>query len=165
MKYFLRSLKYFVALCVLCVVMMALMLATGTSALTLDQTIEVAFHSDRYLMLAIAIVVLSALYPRFGFVVRDVEGDLKTSEQQVVNAFKAGGFALVGQTSGATPTEEADDAMVFRAKGLFLKIRMLFEDKITVSQHGPWIRLDGNRRGVARVQYRLESYLRMNRYE
>ena len=30
MKYFVRSLKYFCALCVLCIVLMGLMLMTGT---------------------------------------------------------------------------------------------------------------------------------------
>ena len=44
MKYFIRSLKYFVALCVICVAILALMLATGTSALTLDQTVYVMFQ-------------------------------------------------------------------------------------------------------------------------
>ena len=39
MKYFVRSLKYFCALCVLCIVLMGLMLMTGTSALSLDDTI------------------------------------------------------------------------------------------------------------------------------
>ena len=70
MKYFIRSLKYFVALCVICVAILALMLATGTSALTLDQTVYVMFHTSRYATLFAAIVVLAALYPKFGFVVR-----------------------------------------------------------------------------------------------
>ena len=65
MKYFIRSLKYFVALCVICVAILALMLATGTSALTLDQTVYVMFHTSRYATLFAAIVVLAALYPKF----------------------------------------------------------------------------------------------------
>ena len=73
MKYFIRSLKYFVALCVICVAILALMLATGTSALTLDQTVYVMFHTSRYATLFAAIVVLAALYPKFGFVVRKVK--------------------------------------------------------------------------------------------
>ena len=72
MKYFIRSLKYFVALCVICVAILALMLATGTSALTLDQTVYVMFHTSRYATLFAAIVVLAALYPKFGFVVRTI---------------------------------------------------------------------------------------------
>ena len=118
MKYFVRSLKYFCALCVLCIVLMGLMLMTGTSALSLDDTLYAIFHTDRYLMLFTAIVVLAALYPRFGF---------------------------------------------FRADTLLQKLMLLGEDEIRVSQYGQWIVLDGIRRGVARVQYRLDSYIHMTR--
>lgn len=43
------------------------------------------------------------------------------------------------------------------------KLLLLWEDEIRVSQYGQWIELDGIRRGVARVQYRLDSYLQMKR--
>ena len=115
MKYFIRSLKYFVALCVICVAILALMLATGTSALTLDQTVYVMFHTSRYATLFAAIVVLAALYPKFGFVVR--------------------------------------------------KVMLLGEDEIKVSQYGQWIQIDGIRRGVARVEYRLDSYIQMSKHD
>ena len=108
MKYFIRSLKYFVALCVICVAILALMLATGTSALTLDQTVYVMFHTSRYATLFAAIVVLAALYPKFGFVVRKVEGDVEENREQIINAFKSAGFSLRG---------EEDGVMTFRADG------------------------------------------------
>ena len=154
MKYFIRSLKYFVALCVICVAILALMLATGTSALTLDQTVYVMFHTSRYATLFAAIVVLAALYPKFGFVVRKVEGDVEENREQIVNAFRSSGFSL---------RSEEDGVMVFRADTLLQKLILLGEDEIRVSQYGQWIVLDGIRRGVARVQYRLDSYIHMTR--
>ena len=154
MKYFIRSLKYFVALCVICVAILALMLATGTSALTLDQTVYVMFHTSRYATLFAAIVVLAALYPKFGFVVRKVEGDVEENREQIVNAFRSSGFSL---------RSEEDGVMVFRADTLLQKLMLLGEDEIRVSQYGQWIVLDGIRRGVARVQYRLDSYIHMTR--
>ena len=42
---------------------------------------------------------------------------------------------------------------------------MLGEDELKVSQYGQWIRIEGNRRGVARVQYRLDSYMQMIRHD
>ena len=144
MKYFIRSLKYFVALCVICVAILALMLATGTSALTLDQTVYVMFHTSRYATLFAAIVVLAALYPKFGFVVRKV------------NAFKSAGFSLRG---------EEDGVMTFRADGPLRKLMLLGEDEIKVSQYGQWIQIDGIRRGVARVEYRLDSYIQMSKHD
>ena len=154
MKYFIRSLKYFVALCVICVAILALMLATGTSALTLDQTVYVMFHTSRYATLFAAIVVLAALYPRFGFVVRRVEGDIEENREQILNAFRSAGFSL---------RSDEDGVMTFRADNFGQKLMLLGEDEIKVSQYGQWIVLDGIRRGVARVQYRLDSYIHMTR--
>lgn len=156
MKYFLRSLKYFCALCVLCIVLMGLMLMTGTSALSLDDTLYVMFHTDRYLMLAAAIVVLSILYPRFGFVVRKVEGDMELNREQIINAFRSAGFSL---------RSEGDGEMTFRADNFLRKLLLLGEDEIKVTQYGQWIALDGIRRGVARVEYRLDSYIQMTRHD
>ena len=115
--------KIFVALCVICVAILALMLATGTSALTLDQTVYVMFHTSRYATLFAAIVVLAALYPRFGFVVRKVEGDVEQNREQIVNAFKSAGFSLRG---------EEDGVMTFRADGPLRKLMLLGEDEIKV---------------------------------
>ncbi len=155
-KYIVRSLKYFFALCVLCIALMGLMLMTGTSALSLDDTLYVMLHTDRYLMLFAAIVALAAVYPRFGFVVRKVEGDVEENREQIVNAFKSAGFSLRG---------EEDGVMTFRADGPLRKLMLLGEDEIKVSQYGQWIQIDGIRRGVARVEYRLDSYIQMSKHD
>ena len=155
-KYIVRSLKYFFALCVLCIALMGLMLMTGTSALSLDDTLYVMLHTDRYLMLFAAIVALAAVYPRFGFVVRKVEGDVEQNREQIVNAFKSAGFSLRG---------EEDGVMTFRADGPLRKLMLLGEDEIKVSQYGQWIQIDGIRRGVARVEYRLDSYIQMSKHD
>jgi len=152
MTYFLRSLKYFAALCLLCIALMGLMLLTGASALSLDDTLYVMFRTTRYLTLLGAIVVLAAFYPRFGFVRRRVEGDVEIHREQIVNAFKSAGFSL---------RSESDGVMIFRAEGFFRRLLFLFEDRITVEQYGQWILIDGIRRGVARAAYRLDSYIQM----
>ena len=153
-KYIVRSLKYFFALCVLCIALMGLMLMTGTSALSLDDTLYVMLHTDRYLMLFAAIVALAAVYPRFGFVVRRVEGDIEENREQILNAFRSAGFSL---------RSDEDGVMTFRADSFGQKLLLLGEDEIKVSQYGQWIVLDGIRRGVARLQYRLDSYIHMTR--
>lgn len=154
MKYFVRSLKYFFALCVLCIVLMGLMLMTGTSRLTLDTVFYEMFHTNTYLKLLIAIVALASAYPRFGFVVRKVEGDVEQNREQILNAFRSAGFSL---------RSDKDGVMTFRADSFGQKLLLLGEDEIKVSQYGQWIVLDGIRRGVARVQYRLDSYIHMTR--
>lgn len=153
-KYIIRSVKYFFAMCILCVALAALMLVTGNSALSLDDMIYVAFNTDRYLLLLVALVVLAVAYPKFGFVKRVIEGDIVKNRTQIENAFRTAGFSLSG---------ERDGVMTFRADGFGRKIMMLFEDEIKVSQEGSSIVLDGIRRGVARVEYRLDSYIQMTK--
>ena len=150
--YFLRSLKYFIAMCVLCAALTALMLATGTSALSPEETLYMMFRTTRFLTLGGALVVLAALYPRFGFVQRKIEGDMERHRTQIVNAFKSAGFSLLSEEEGV---------MTFRAEGFLHRLTLLYEDRIAVSQYGQWIVLDGIRRGVARIAYRLDSYIQM----
>ena len=86
--------------------------------------------------------------------VRRVEGDIEENREQILNAFRSAGFSL---------RSEEDGAMTFRADNFGQKLMLLGEDEIKVSQYGQWIVLDGIRRGVARVQYRLDSYIHMTR--
>lgn len=153
-RYLIRSVKYFCALCVICIAVLALLLATGASALSLDDLFYVMFHTTRYARLLAAIVVLAAFYPKFGFTVRRVEGDIDEDREQIINAFRSAGFSLRGTEDGT---------LVFRADGLPHKLLLLCEDEIRVSRYGQWIEIDGIRRGVARVEYRLDSYLQMKR--
>lgn len=152
MKYLIRSLKYFVALCVLCVVLMALMILTGSSNLTAEETIYLMFHSDRFVLLGVAMVVLAAAYPRFGFITRRVEGDVEQHRTQINNALHTTGFRLV---------KEEDGVLFFRGDGLLKRLSLLFEDEISVRQYGQWIEIEGIRRGVAKAWYLLDSYIEM----
>lgn len=156
MKYFIRSLKYFCALCVLCVAIMYLNRLAGTARLTVGETFQVMFHTTRGMLLPVAIVVLAALYPKFGFVTRQVEGDIDENRRQILNAFRSEGFSLRSEEEGV---------LTFRADNWAKKLLLLGEDELKVSQYGQWIRIEGIRRGVARVQYRLDSYMQMIRHD
>ena len=152
MKYLIRSVKYFIALCVLYLIIMALMLLTNTSVLTPSETFSALVHSTRGQVLIVAVVLLSALYPKFGFIRRQEIGSLR----KILNAFVSEGFK---------PVRESEHEMVFRADSLFKRLTLLFEDEIRVTQTGEWITIEGIRRGVARVYYRLQSYLERTRNE
>ena len=60
-RYLIRSLKYFAALCVLCMAIMALNLTTGMASLSLEETLYVMFHTPRGLLLPAVIVLLGAM--------------------------------------------------------------------------------------------------------
>jgi hypothetical protein len=71
---------------------------------------------------------------------------MATDADRLVEIFAAAGFAL---------KEQGEGKMIFKANNILDRLVMLFEDEIVVEQQGEQITLDGIRRGVAKVIYRL----------
>jgi hypothetical protein len=146
MKYFVRALKYFAAFCVLylAIVWLSVMTTKGMDVSAWDYIVA-NFQTTRGKLLGFAVVVLSAAYPRMGFMTRRVECDMEDERDYLLQVFAAAGFTL---------KEESEGRMVFRADNILSRLFLLFEDEITVEQYGQWIDITGIRRGVARVLYR-----------
>lgn len=146
MKYFVRALKYFAAFCVLylAIVWLSVMTTKGMDVSAWDYIVA-NFQTTRGKLLGLAVVVLSAAYPRMGFMTRRVECDMEDERDYLLQVFAAAGFTL---------KEESEGRMVFRADNILSRLFLLFEDEITVEQYGQWIDITGIRRGVARVLYR-----------
>ncbi len=148
-RYVIRSVKYFIALCVLYTAMIWLMSETGSSLRTFgDYWYDILHTSNGHWMIA-AVVVLAAFYPLFGYMRRNVEGNMQDARELIIKAMDRSGFALKRQT---------EDEMVFGARGM-KRLWLLYEDQIRVTQSGNWIVLQGLRRQVVRVGIRLESYI------
>lgn len=154
MRYIIRSVKYFAAFCVLYLAASWLSLRTSGIDVSLWDSVTAAMHTSRGALLAAAVVLLAAAYPRFGFVTRRVEADMDEDRERIVTAFLQSGFRLAG---------EHDGAMVFRAAGLLRRTMLLFEDEVRVEQYGQWVEITGIRRAVARVACRLELYVNNSR--
>ena len=146
MRYFVRALKYFAAFCVLyvAIVWLSVMTTKGMDISAWDYIVA-NFQTTRGQLLGLAVVVLSAVYPRMGFMTRRVECDMEAERDYILRVFAAAGFTL---------KEESDGRMVFRADNILSRLFMLFEDEIVVEQYGQWIDISGIRRGVAKVLYR-----------
>jgi hypothetical protein len=146
MKYLVRALKYFAAFCVLylAIVWLSVMTTKGMDVSAWDYIVA-NFQTTRGKLLGLAVVVLSAAYPRMGFMTRRVECDMEDERDYLLQVFAASGFTL---------KEESEGRMVFRADNILSRLFLLFEDEITVEQYGQWIDITGIRRGVARVLYR-----------
>ena len=147
MRYLIRAVKYFFAFCVLYVgvVWLSILTQKGMDVSVWD-SISATMATERGRMLALAVVALSAAYPFFGFVKRSVKWNMATEADRLVEIFAAAGFAL---------KEQGEGKMVFKANNILDRLVMLFEDEIVVEQQGEQITLDGIRRGVAKVIYRL----------
>ena len=147
MRYLIRAVKYFFAFCVLYVGVVWLSILTQKGMdISVWDSISATMATERGRMLALAVVALSAAYPFFGFVKRSVKWNMATDADRLVEIFAAAGFAL---------KEQGEGKMIFKANNILDRLVMLFEDEIVVEQQGEQLTLDGIRRGVAKVIYRL----------
>ena len=146
MRYLIRSVKYLLAFCViyLAVVWLSLKTTRGMDVSVMDYVMATLQTTKGQLLMA-AVVVLSALYPRFGFMTRRVECDMEEERDSLLANMALAGYTL---------REESEGRMVFRATSILDRIVMLFEDEIVVEQYAQWINITGIRRGVAKVMYR-----------
>lgn len=146
MRYLIRSAKYFVAFCVMYLVVVWLSLKTtrGMDVGVWDYIVA-TFQTTKGQLLGVAVVVLAAAYPRFGFITRRVECDMEQERDLLLERFALAGFSL---------KHESDGRMVFRANSFLDRLVMLFEDEIVVEQYAQWIDITGIRRGVAKIAFR-----------
>lgn len=148
-RYLLRSLKYFLTLCVLFVALIWIKIAYEQLPLTMWQMLQLYFSAWNGWAMAVMIVAMSATYPYFGFVRRSVVADIVADREQIEAALATSGLVLVGAKEGV---------LYFRATGL-QRLTLLLEDEVVVEQHGDEVVISGHRRTVVRAVIRLEGYL------
>ena len=148
-QYLLRSLKYFLTLCVLLVALIWLKISYEKLPVTFWQMVEIYFSAWNGWAMAATIVVLSATYPYFGFVTRVVSADIVANREQIENAMAVSGLELCSSTK---------ERLVFRATGL-QRLTLLFEDEVVVIPSAEGVIISGHRRTVVRAIIRLEGYL------
>ena len=148
--YIKRSVKFLFALIVLYVAAMWIMSKIGATMLTPREMAMNLFLSTRGLILVAVVLIWAAVYPKVGFVTRRVEADMHEDRERIENAFVRSGYIM---------TENGDGELKFRAGNVLKRLRLLFEDEITVSQFGQWLVISGIRRSVAEIEMRLNSYM------
>lgn len=153
MKYLLRTAKYFVSLFVLSTVLIALLYSVRMAAGTPVDLLNMLLYTPKGWAFLGAVALLSALYPRIGFMTAQIAGDIDSNREQIVEAFRTEGFVQI---------DEKEGAVTFRAASILRRLRLRFDDTITVRQNGSWIEIEGVRKVVARVEYRLEAYIKNN---
>ena len=158
MSYFIRALKYFVFLLVMLVVMVWIMtLLDKNITMSVWEYIGYKFRGEGGMIMLLALVVLSALYPLFGYMRKRVPScNLKEDEVRIHNAMLVYGFKYVG---------ERDGVQVYRTMGILRRVMLRFEDTIELRQVGDSVEFYGLRSQVARVTFQLQGYLNSKRYE
>lgn len=153
-RYVLRSVKYLILMCVLCGAMIWFKIENEQTPVTFAEMLGIYFSTWNGWAMAATIVLLSATYPRFGFVSRRLTGDLTADRQQIIAAFEMEGYTLIGELAGE---------LHFRGNAV-KRLMALFEDEVTVRQVADdEIELSGLRRAAVRIAIRMEGYITNNR--
>ena len=151
MRYFLRSVKYFIGVCLLFTLIIgALMLAKVVST-----DINVLFRAGWKSVGLIALMFLgvSAVYPKFGYAKRhaSVAGPDEELRPAVKEFFQGRGYVLESETP---------EQMTFRFGSTWHRITTFGEDRITVTPEFGGYGVEGLGRDIVRLISGLEFKLR-----
>lgn len=149
-KYLIRSVKYLIALCVLYVVLMWLMNYSEQSLITFAERWKIMFSTWRGWSMIAGTVLLAATYPLFGYVKREVKGNIVTDRNEIDMAAEAAGLHLIA---------ENESELVYRSNGLRRLIR-LGEDEVRIRQKGSQIEVEGLRSSAVRLAFDAERYIK-----
>lgn len=152
-RYFVRSVKYLVALVVLYVGLMAVMHYSQHSPITFVQRWQLMFQQWNGWGMVVASILLAATYPLFGYTKRSFEGDIVADREQLDVAARLAGLEIGLELVSDNGTE-----LIYRAKGL-RRVTMLFEDDVKVRQNGTQIEVEGLRRVAVRMAFDAERYI------
>lgn len=145
-RYLVRAGKYFVRLVLLVAVLCGILIVTGYTSW---ETLQAVRRTDRVYLLLGAFIVFPLMYPFFGFVRREVRGSLDGNREVIVKLLEVNGYRLVS---------DSPERMVFRANPA--KRAMLFgEDAVTIAAEPGYITLEGPRREVVKVEFRMNTFL------
>lgn len=148
MKYIVRAVKYFVYICV----MVSLFLAVLVMLRLVSPDIKVMFRNgyDSLWQIGLVFLVIAALYPRFGFGARParVHGAYAEIRGGVIEFMEGRGYHL---------EKEEDENMSFRLNSPVMRLTRMFEDRVTMTRDIHGFVLEGPSKDVLRLVYGLES--------
>ena len=148
--YWRRAVKYMVRLLVLVFALIAVMVATGMARTGADGNLADVFMTPKALLLFAIIVLWSLVYPKLGFIRQPLKMDFNAGKEQIHKVFSDNGFVLV---------EQKDNEMIFRMSSPLRRTLALWEDRIVVSATDGGIEMEGMRKEVARIEFRVQPFL------
>ena len=150
MKYFIRSVKYFFYFAILTSLIIAALVMIGAVEGDMDSIFRGGYSA--LWKIAIFFAVVAAVYPKVGFISRDIPVDRDWNEirDTTVSYFRDRRYDL--------ESENGDEA-TFRFRGIAGKISKMYEDRITLRRTGDGYELEGLRKDVLRLAAGLEHRL------
>lgn len=144
MKYFIRSVKYFFYFAILCSAIITVLVLIGAVGGSIDAIFEEGYKS--IVKMALFFAVIAAIYPKFGFIRREIESDRSWSEaRSTITDYMAEHHYII--------EKESPQEVTFRVKGFVGRLTKMFEDRITLTKTtSGWVA-----EGLRKDTYRLAS--------
>lgn len=148
MKYLVRSVKYFLYLTIILVLVVFVLVQLKIVEADLSTMFVNGY--DSYWQMALMLAVFSSLYPKWGFSTRKayINGSFEELKDGIVEVMENHGYVL--------ESTEGED-MTFRKRSGLSKALKVWEDRITFSREIAGYRLEGLTRDLPRLIAALEN--------
>lgn len=148
MKYIIRALKYFCYLAVFLTLVIGALVLTGFVEADLSKMFVNGY--DSLWQMALVLLVLSLIYPHFGFSTRTAHifGSAEELQPVVGQVMERIGYRLEGALDGG---------WTFRRRSPVSRALKMWEDRITVKTSGAGLEIEGLSRDLPRIVGALEA--------
>ena len=150
MKYFVRSVKYFLQFTFLSAVILCVLVLIGMAEADMNTILEDGWNSVWKILLMFAAV--AAIYPKFAFIRRRayIEKPWDECRDTIVEHMRERGYKIDLQE---------DKLLRFRLRAPFGRVAKMMEDAIIVTSEDDGIHFEGMRKDVLRIVSALETIL------
>lgn len=148
-KYISRVVRYLIRMVVLLGLIFALMVYTNTSEVGGAELLSQMFHTQKGVIMLVALFGVALAYPKFGYVTRRVSVDMVVDRDKIIEAMNKMGYML---------QSESAQEMLFGSEGIVRKIVNVGNDQIVVRSMGTGvIEIEGLRKWTVLAEFRLNS--------
>lgn len=148
MKYFIRSIKYFLYITVILFLIIGVMYLVGWAQGSFLSLFRSGLES--VLMMLVMMAVFALIYPRFGYSTQRarVPGEYEEIRQDVITMMEERGYRY---------EKEEGQIMSFRIRSVAARITRIWEDRITLTHTLTGFEVEGLTRDAVRVKIALEN--------
>jgi hypothetical protein len=153
-KYLIRVAKYMVYLAIIFVLIVSIFSLTSSNGFNYENL----FRPGTGIQMIIFFVVISLIYPLFGFIKKRVYLNKPFAEERekIVEIFTNSRYKQVSET---------ETTVTFRHTSPFVRAMRMFEDDVTVNFSDNPIILEGQRKDVYRIARTIEWFTRDSKKE
>ena len=150
MKYIIRSIKYFFYFALLTTAIVFALIFIGAVNGDINDIFEGGYNA--LWKMGVFFALVAAVYPKLGFIVRDVEAKQSWDEIKGISKeyFKNRRYQLESET---------DDTLTFIRRSTAERISRMYEDRITLSKTQTGFKMEGLRKDVLLAASGLEHTL------